>query len=307
MATRYWQNTTGDLTSVTAWNTARDGSGSSGAPANSDTLIWDQGSQSVTTNLSGLSAVTGLTVRVTRGYSGSIGTSVTPLETGTGLTLYYGGLCPIAHFRPGSATLVTCYATSEQDSALTLSGGGSQKTITLARLVGGRIHAGTNIKFTSCIVEGPVYMTDEAGVEYVSIQVDHSDAFVDSQNNPKNSSNEGALEIGSKGGTVVCRGSNRFDFRMSNGTLRYLGSGDTRHSYGRRGTFDSRDNQYGFQVGAGSSPVVEFNRGNGAFMFLAPNTGAVATFLVTNPWIGESDPTTDGYKAAYGSTSGLDA
>jgi hypothetical protein len=81
MATRYWVSTSGDFTSATSWNTAPDGSGSSGAPANSDTLIFQAGSTNVTSNHDDIT-LTGLTIKIfggPDGYRGQIGSEGTPM------------------------------------------------------------------------------------------------------------------------------------------------------------------------------------------------------------------------------------
>jgi hypothetical protein len=75
MATAVWQDASADWDDTDNWS---GGAGAGGVPANNDTVIIASGTQDITTNLT--TGLTGITLKISSGYTGKIGTSSTWLD-----------------------------------------------------------------------------------------------------------------------------------------------------------------------------------------------------------------------------------
>lgn len=118
MATRYWSPTAdGDFTNAANWLDSA-GAPSGGAPANSDTLIFADGSVSVTINISG--SLTGLTIRVLASYTGNIGTLGTALTQTSFADIQCAGSGAYYKF---SGTVTKCDVIAWTNSEFHIAGG----------------------------------------------------------------------------------------------------------------------------------------------------------------------------------------
>jgi hypothetical protein len=86
MATAVWQDVDGDWNNTSNWT---GGAGTGGVPANNDTAVIASGTVDITDNLT--TGLTGITLKIGSGYTGSIGTSSTWLDIDGGLFEFSGG------------------------------------------------------------------------------------------------------------------------------------------------------------------------------------------------------------------------
>jgi len=118
MADHIWVSTNGDWSSTSSWH---DGA----VPAAGDRALLLTGSQSVTAGLN-QSAVDNLTVVLDEDYHGSVGSSGSPLQGGTGWTVALEARnAPEVHLDLGDSFEVHVLSTSANANALVLDGGGS--------------------------------------------------------------------------------------------------------------------------------------------------------------------------------------
>lgn len=127
MATRYWTGgaNNGTFSDANNWNTARDGSGSSGAPAGTDTLFIEAGNQTIN------GADTALAfAAVTISFGGNIGTGASPLRftcTGTVTVRTTGGNHYLAVTSAG--TIVKIHVAQTQGGKVYIAGPGAVTTL----------------------------------------------------------------------------------------------------------------------------------------------------------------------------------
>jgi hypothetical protein len=104
MATATWTDgaSNGDMNDADNWS---GGGGASGVPTSGDTIIFDDSSRDIDTNVNAFSALTSTTVYVTPGFTGTIGSASGGMQLSSNTTIYYGGGGEYAKFNPNTCTL----------------------------------------------------------------------------------------------------------------------------------------------------------------------------------------------------------
>lgn len=283
MARWFWVSNSGDFTSLTSWNSASDGSGTTPGAVLSgsgtvnvdiidgDELVFNQGSQSVTSNHTGHTA-RNVTIRGTDEYRGDVATSSTGLDVGLD-GLYWACRSPLAHFSGAAEAnaVIEIQRTGPASQAFIFSGTIAASGAKL-RINGGNVYFSNPATIVADFVQNGGNVTDVVGVQWRAPV--WSGGVFSSQNTPRDSSLSSGSYPRAKqyGGEVILRGGLRsgtyddFHLEMYGGTCRYRGAASiVDYRLANNAVFNTENNPYGLSIGQSTD-----GNDDGAFVDVFP-------------------------------------